>query len=169
VDITAVVDLYDVNPISLFVYLADDAVAAASGEAQPGDKRAEDEFHASRCDLFRQLSKVTLCPVRVRLFFAYLDAVVLTEDAIMFDGYPLKQGTVGCVRPMSVHMSVAQEMQESGWTGIYNVYLIAQTVSPAGRISTAICCGSSLTFGYRNTVVFAKVCDQRGGGVYGLE
>jgi len=31
VHITSVVDMYDVNPISLFVYLADDAVAATSG------------------------------------------------------------------------------------------------------------------------------------------
>jgi hypothetical protein len=60
--------------------------------------------------------------VHIRLFFAYLDAVVLTEDAIMFDGYPLKQGTVGYIRPMSVHMPVVQEMQESWRTGIYNVY-----------------------------------------------
>ena len=37
VDITSVVDVYDVNPISLFVYLVDDAVAATSGGTQPGE------------------------------------------------------------------------------------------------------------------------------------
>jgi hypothetical protein len=40
VDVTSVVDVHDVNPMSLFVYLVDDAVAAASGGPEPGELAA---------------------------------------------------------------------------------------------------------------------------------
>jgi hypothetical protein len=40
VDTTSVVDVHDVNPMSLFVYLVDDAVAAASGGPEPGELAA---------------------------------------------------------------------------------------------------------------------------------
>jgi hypothetical protein len=37
VDVTSVVDVHDVNPMSLFIYLVVDAVAAPSGGPEPGE------------------------------------------------------------------------------------------------------------------------------------
>jgi hypothetical protein len=41
VDIPSVVDVYDVNPILLYVYFVDDAVAATSSGTQPGELAAQ--------------------------------------------------------------------------------------------------------------------------------
>jgi hypothetical protein len=68
------------------------------------------------------VSKAPDGAVRVTQFYRYLDAVATRAKVNMYDGYPLPEGSVGPIRPMSASSPITQEMQESWRTDVYWVY-----------------------------------------------
>ena len=61
--------------------------------------------------------------MRIQQLFGYLDVVRLRKDLTLSDGRLCKAGTVGGIRPMSLHLTHVQLMEECWRTGSYPMFL----------------------------------------------